>query len=153
MPAAPCHHQAVSREVREQKAVAHAIDVMVAMQSEQYHRFFLLYDTAPNMGGYIMDLFMGMMRHVALKQMCRAYRPDLPLPFVLKELSFIDAGELQEYLCAAKAVCKVGEDTVDVMSIADIADCVLDAKASQAACQQGYVFQVMDGDSVGVAKT
>ena len=50
--------------------IAHG-KVMLAMQLGNYHDFFQLYEVCPNMGGYLMDLLVGMMRHLGLRQISK----------------------------------------------------------------------------------
>ena len=61
-------------DLRTKPAVKHAFEVMIAMQAENYHKFFQLYDSCPNMGGYVMDLFVGAMRHAGFRQISRGTR-------------------------------------------------------------------------------
>ena len=53
---------------------------------------------APNMSGYVMDLMMPRERRKALKTMARAYRPDLPLEHIQRELAFESAAECVKFL-------------------------------------------------------
>lgn len=53
-------------------AVEHALNVRSALALGNYHRFFRLYLDTPNMGGYLMDMFVGRERLAALANICRA---------------------------------------------------------------------------------
>jgi hypothetical protein len=71
----------VSELTPQEKAtpeVRHAIAVHMAMATGNYHKFFVLYAKAPNMGGYIMDHYADRERCAALITMGRAYVFDLP---------------------------------------------------------------------------
>jgi hypothetical protein len=46
------------QEVKEEP-IAHALSVRKALATCNYGRFFKLYRGAPNMGGYLMDVFIG----------------------------------------------------------------------------------------------
>lgn len=51
-------------------AIKHALDARSALALGNYHRFFKLYLTTPNMGAYLMDMFVARERLVALSNMC-----------------------------------------------------------------------------------
>lgn len=66
----------VSELTPQEKAtpeVRHAIAVHMAMATGNYHKLFVLYAKAPNMGGYIMDHYADRERCAALITMGRAY--------------------------------------------------------------------------------
>lgn len=54
-------------------AVKHALDVRSALALGNYHRFFQLYLDTPNMGAYLMDMFVDRERLSALSCICKAY--------------------------------------------------------------------------------
>lgn len=62
--------------------------VRAAVADNDYHNFFKLQDTAPNMSDYLMDKIVPSVRRDALQRICRAYRPSVSAQFVLKELGF-----------------------------------------------------------------
>lgn len=53
-------------------AVKHALDVRSALALGNYHRFFQLYLDTPNMGAYLMDMFVDRERLAALACICKA---------------------------------------------------------------------------------
>lgn len=53
-------------------AVKHALDVRSALALGNYHRFFQLYLDTPNMGAYLMDMFVDRERLSALAAICKA---------------------------------------------------------------------------------
>jgi hypothetical protein len=54
------------------ECVQHALMVRSALAKGNYHNFFRLYETAPNMGGYLLDQFVGRKRIDALIVICKA---------------------------------------------------------------------------------
>ncbi|OJZ84232.1 hypothetical protein ASPFODRAFT_72529 [Aspergillus luchuensis CBS 106.47] len=69
-------------------AVKHALDVRSALALGNYHRFFQLYLDTPNMGAYLMDMFVDRERLSALAAICKAYKPDVNIRFITEELGF-----------------------------------------------------------------
>jgi hypothetical protein len=106
--------------------VSHALEIRKAIQLDNYHRFFKLYRNTPNMGIYILDLFIENFRVQALHRICKGgsyasrpcpigyspsigFKPQVPVPFVSKELAF-DCDELcVDFL--KKVNCLVGPST------------------------------------------
>ena len=54
-------------------AVKHALDARSALALGNFHKFFQLYLETPNMGAYLMDMFVGRERLAALSNICRSY--------------------------------------------------------------------------------
>lgn len=67
----------LSMEEKENGNIAHALDVRKALASRNYHRLFRLYNSAPNMGGYLMDFFVERERVAACCIICKSYVPLL----------------------------------------------------------------------------
>ena len=63
---------------KEEKAIKHALDVRSALALGNYHRFFRLYLDTPNMGAYLMDMFVVRERLAALSNICKAYVSFFP---------------------------------------------------------------------------
>eukprot|EP00956_Cyclotella_meneghiniana_P014225 scaffold21250_cov70-Cyclotella_meneghiniana.AAC.6 len=78
----------LTQEERKDPCIHHALLVREAVASNDYHKFFYLQDTAPNMGDFLMDKIVPSIRQSALQRMCKAYRPSVDMNFVLKELGF-----------------------------------------------------------------
>lgn len=57
---------------KQDPAVKHALDTRSALALGDYHRFFQLYLDTPNMGAYLMDMFVARERLSALSAICRA---------------------------------------------------------------------------------
>lgn len=56
---------------KSDKAIKHALDVRSALAVGNYHRFFQLYLNTPNMGAYLIDMFVARERLAALCSICR----------------------------------------------------------------------------------
>ncbi|CAN0433393.1 unnamed protein product [Ectocarpus sp. 12 AP-2014] len=69
-------------------AINHALRVRKAVAMTDYHLFFSLYKTTPNLGQHIMQKLLKTMRVEALRRIIKAYRPTISLSFVLGELIF-----------------------------------------------------------------
>ncbi|EEQ29736.1 SAC3/GANP domain-containing protein [Microsporum canis CBS 113480] len=69
-------------------AVSHALAVRSALALGNYHRFFQLYLDTPNMGAYLMDMFVDRERLSALACICKAYKPEVNIRFITEELGF-----------------------------------------------------------------
>jgi hypothetical protein len=96
------------------------------MLLKDYHTFFKLYQTAPNMGQYVMDFFTEKIRWYTVKAMTKAYgshsfinstkqmrgvrskqcflfsvnsfRPTIPVTFIQEELGFDSVEECETFL-------------------------------------------------------
>ncbi len=100
---------------KEEKAIKHALGVRSALALGNYHRFFRLYLDTPNMGAYLMDMFVIRERLVALSNICKAYappltpprvvltvyryKPDIKLRFITEELGFESDGDAAQFIC------------------------------------------------------
>ena len=62
----------LSQEEKSNESVTHALDVRQALAARNYHRLFRLYNSAPNMGGYLMDFFVERERVAAVCIICKA---------------------------------------------------------------------------------
>jgi len=105
---------------RGHPAVKHASAVRQAVADANYISFFRLLDDAPNMGSYLMEFYIPSMRTRALRNICRAYKPTVPVGFLQSKLGFDDEEELLEFLEKAGGVCKEG-----------VEPSVIDCKASE----------------------
>lgn len=57
---------------KQERAIKHALDVRSALALGNYHRFFRLYLDTPNMGAYLMDMFVVRERLAAMSNLCKA---------------------------------------------------------------------------------
>lgn len=88
----------LSEEQRHHEAVAHAFKVRSAVAIGNYSQLFQLYNDAPNMGAYLMDLFIPRERSLALNTMLKAYRPTVSIPFISKTLAFPSEDQCKSWL-------------------------------------------------------
>ncbi|KAI4174237.1 MAG: hypothetical protein LQ343_002375 [Gyalolechia ehrenbergii] len=84
---------------KQDKAVKNALDTRSALALGDYHRFFQLYLDTPNMGAYLMDMFVARERLSALCAICRAYKPHVKLRFITEELGFESDDESARFIC------------------------------------------------------
>ncbi|KAF2673402.1 SAC3/GANP domain protein [Microthyrium microscopicum] len=74
---------------KEKSAIKHALQVRSAITFSNYHKLFKLYHECPNMGPWLMDMFINRERLRALATICKAYNSQsLPVAFVAEELGF-----------------------------------------------------------------
>eukprot|EP00521_Asterionellopsis_glacialis_P006273 CAMPEP_0195281204 /NCGR_PEP_ID=MMETSP0707-20130614/618_1 /TAXON_ID=33640 /ORGANISM="Asterionellopsis glacialis, Strain CCMP134" /LENGTH=841 /DNA_ID=CAMNT_0040340071 /DNA_START=31 /DNA_END=2556 /DNA_ORIENTATION=- len=78
----------LSNEQREDPCIQHALKVRVAVAEFDYHGFFRLQDSCPNLGAFLMDIMVPQIRFGALQRVCKAFRPSLPVKFILNEFGF-----------------------------------------------------------------
>ncbi|KAI9754344.1 MAG: hypothetical protein M4579_004742 [Chaenotheca gracillima] len=99
-------------------AVKHALGVRSALALGNYHRFFRLYLETPNMGAYLMDMFVVRERLAALANICKAYKPDVKIRFITEELGFESDGESVQFLVDhnAQALIEEREDGIRLLS-------------------------------------
>lgn len=57
-----------------EKPIEHALQVRSALALGNYHKFFQLYLDTPNMGAYLMDMFVSRERLAAMCNICKRYR-------------------------------------------------------------------------------
>ncbi|KAG1464914.1 hypothetical protein G6F46_002540 [Rhizopus delemar] len=93
----------LTAEQKENAFVQHALQVRSSLATSNYHRFFYLYNTAPNMGAYLMDQFIERERVQSLLILCKAYRTGISLGFIQKELGFELKEDLIKFLTEQKA--------------------------------------------------
>ncbi|KAJ3279535.1 hypothetical protein HK104_001385 [Borealophlyctis nickersoniae] len=85
------------------RCVSHALHVRTAVTIGNYHRLFHLYNTAPKMCAYLMDHFAERERLKAMRVICKAYRPDIPIDFVAKELGFLYPNQEDDGMAVVRA--------------------------------------------------
>ncbi|TQW00790.1 hypothetical protein V2A60_001832 [Cordyceps javanica] len=83
---------------KEEPAIKHALSVRSALALGNHHKFFQLYLDTPNMGAYLMDMFVVRERLAALCNMCRAYKPDVKLRFITEELAFESDADAAQFI-------------------------------------------------------
>lgn len=103
----------LTKEEKADPAIKHALLIRSAWALSNYHTFFQLYLNAPNMSGYLLDLFVQRERVQALKAMIKSYRPTIPASFVESELGFTEEGECLKFLQDLGVVLTADETKVD----------------------------------------
>ncbi|KAK3986537.1 leukocyte receptor cluster member 8 [Cladorrhinum sp. PSN332] len=117
---------------KKDEAIKHALDVRSALALGNYHRFFQLYNETPNMGAYLMDMFVGRERLSALSNICRAYKPDVPLRFVTEELYFESDIEAAQFILDHNGQELLQEKDGTIMFLAGKAGQTFEAAKKQA---------------------
>ncbi|GAX26879.1 hypothetical protein FisN_9Lh173 [Fistulifera solaris] len=93
----------------EDPAIHHALLVREAVAELNYHLFFRLRLSCPNLGAFLMDHIIPTMRFNGLQRICRVYRPTVELDFVAQELGFgEDMERCRKYLQSCS--CLLSED-------------------------------------------
>lgn len=88
----------LTEEHMKNEAVLHALNVRSAIAVGNYTQLFKLYNEAPNMSAYLMDLFVPRERSIALNTMLKAYRPTLSISHLVKVLSFTSEDQCRNWL-------------------------------------------------------
>jgi len=107
----------LTNDQREDPCIQHALKVRVAVAEFDYHAFFRLQDSCPNLGAFLMDIMVPQVRFGALQRVCKAFRPSIPVKFILNELGFDadDSSQLkegQEWLISHGCVLSTDEETL-----------------------------------------
>ena len=81
--------------------------VREAVAENDYHTFFRLHESCPNMGAYLMDYLVPGMRFSILCVICKAYRPSISVKYVLSKLGF-DANNTEDFQLGLKWIRSCG---------------------------------------------
>jgi hypothetical protein len=88
----------------------HAMNIRRALLQENYHRFFVLHKTTPDLGNCILDLMAGPYRFKTLQRMFKAYKPSVEEDFVLQELGFEDKDSGVTFLESSGCLAVAGSE-------------------------------------------
>lgn len=88
----------LSEEQRSNDTVEHALKVRSAVAVGNYSQLFQLYAKAPNMGAYLMDLFIPRERSLALRIILKSFRPTISISYLTKILAFTSEDECKNWL-------------------------------------------------------
>ncbi|OAP60023.1 hypothetical protein AYL99_05025 [Fonsecaea erecta] len=122
---------------KKEPAIKHALEVRSALALGNYHKFFKLYLTVPDMGAYLMDMFVERERLAALACLCKAYKQDVRLRFVTEELGFESDEEACQFI-----LDHAPEDSSNLLEERDGDVRFLTAKA-------GNIFQIAKNRAFG----
>lgn len=115
--------------IHRHEAVVHALQIRQALQLDNYHKFFKLYLSTPNMGAYILDLMIDNWRVICLQKMCRSYKPEVTAQFVIDELAFTDTALGIDFMRKVGCVLATDKETKQLMW--NTKDSVIDPSALQ----------------------
>ena len=104
-------------EQRQDSFISHALKVRVAVAEYDYHAFFRLLKQCSRHGRVLMNYMVPLIRHWALQRICKAYRPTVPTKYILQELGFDVANELdfgKKWLASCGVV--LSDDSNDVLA-------------------------------------
>ncbi|AAW47009.1 hypothetical protein CNBN0160 [Cryptococcus deneoformans B-3501A] len=128
---------------KQHPAVKHSLDVHAALSTSNYHRFFRLFITAPNMSGYIMDHFVERERMSALAVMSKAYM-TLPLDYIFHTLAFDSEDETHQFLTEHNAAVYTNLHASHGFRT-PLHDLIWDCRKAHSACQKGMEkYRVVD---------
>ena len=90
----------------------HAVLVTKAVVHSDYHMFFILYQNAPRLSGYLMDYLVNRVRIDAYKRIVASFRPTISVEFFRETLYFADLEETRIFLNKNNAVFVKGKGDV-----------------------------------------
>ncbi|CAK8684986.1 unnamed protein product [Clavelina lepadiformis] len=103
----------ITTELRQDKAISHALAVRSAWAGGNFCKFFKLYVDAPNMGGYLMDKFAPRERKHAVEKIVKAFRPSVPVDYITSQLAFENQAECVKVLTEMKLILTADQTKVD----------------------------------------
>lgn len=87
-----------------ESSTLHALQVVKAVEANDYRTFFRLYENAPNMSAYLMDFLVKRVRDSAYERIVSAYRPTVSIEHVRDCLQLQDLEETRCFLRQQNAV-------------------------------------------------
>lgn len=82
----------------------HALVVVKSVIQSDYHTFFKLYESAPNLSAYLMDFLVKRVRNDAYERIVSSYRPTMGVEYFREALSFENLEETRSFLKKNKVV-------------------------------------------------
>ncbi|KAI0890293.1 SAC3/GANP/Nin1/mts3/eIF-3 p25 family-domain-containing protein [Annulohypoxylon maeteangense] len=117
---------------KEERPIKHALDVRSALALGNYHKFFQLYMDVPNMGAYLMDMFIKRERLSALATMCKSFKQDLKLRYITEELAFESDAEAAQFILDYNGGEFLQERTEHIMFLTGKAGTLFETARSEA---------------------
>ena len=96
--------QELTNEQLQHAFVVHALQCQEAIVTRNYEKFFQLYKVCPNMGPYLLDKFLEIVRVQALRTLVRSYLPKLATSFISNMMAFNHEKECLAFLKTHGAV-------------------------------------------------
>lgn len=108
-----------------------ALRIRKAVQEDNMHAFFILYKDVSSFGKHLLNLNLDPWRVQYLQRIVKAYKPQVEVAFVLKELSLPLSAEGLEFLikCGVKLV-ESSDSTLEAAEI-NTKDSIIDPSALQ----------------------
>ena len=89
---------------KQSKCIKHALRVVSALDCNNYRVIFKEYKRAPNMSGYLMDLFIDRYRVFALQTMAVSYFLGLDIKYITNELVFESDEKCKKFIIEAGGI-------------------------------------------------
>jgi SAC3 family protein LENG8/THP3 len=105
----------LSKAERIRRGTAYALEIVKAVTSSNYFKFFKLYRDAPHMSGFLLDFQTARMRTAAYRAMLKAYMPKIAVEFIDSVLAFDCLKDCKKWLKQqARAVFNADGSSIDV---------------------------------------
>eukprot|EP00043_Microstomoeca_roanoka_P000341 m.27502 g.27502 ORF g.27502 m.27502 type:complete len:660 (+) comp10261_c0_seq1:100-2079(+) len=88
----------LSVEERKLPNIQHALMVLRAYACNNYAKFYKLYDDAPGMAPYLMDMLGERLRKTALAAICKSYRPNVALDYLRDLFKLESEDDFEKFL-------------------------------------------------------
>eukprot|EP00457_Paulinella_chromatophora_P002671 gb/GEZN01002676.1/.p1 GENE.gb/GEZN01002676.1/~~gb/GEZN01002676.1/.p1 ORF type:complete len:788 (+),score=173.96 gb/GEZN01002676.1/:150-2366(+) len=106
---------------RAKPSVAHVLEIRACLASNNYHRFFRLYQDTPFMGKCFLDAIVPHLRVRSLATICSAYKPKISVEFLARELGMPDLDECRCMLESVGGVLTADQQALDTKATKHIA--------------------------------
>jgi len=92
--------QGLSKEELSHSYIKHALQTNQSILVNNYQKFFKLYNSCPNLGGYLLTKIVEIMRCQSLRAVVRAYFPKVSTQFVSRVMAFAVENDCRKFLSA-----------------------------------------------------